>query len=79
MDWEIATCREYVRQHAHQSSNTAAGDERNTVTIALDVCQPGELEPWWAKLLFLGTFVAFIGTIIRLVMDVRIWFRRARI
>jgi hypothetical protein len=80
IDWEVATCREFMRQHMHQSSSAVASDESNTVTIpAAFLCQPGELEPWWAKLLILGTFVTFIGTIIRFVVDVRIWFRRARI
>ena len=79
MDWEIATCREYIRQHAYQSPGIATGDESNTVTLSFDPCQPGELEPWWAKIFILGAFVAFLGTIIRFAMDIRIWFRRARV
>jgi hypothetical protein len=80
IDWEMATCRALMQQHVHQSSSAVASDESNTVSFSTaDLCRPGDREPWWAMVFILGAFVAFIGTIIRFVMDVRIWFRRVRI
>lgn len=78
--WEISTCKEFVQQHAYHGSGDVVSNQTDVVKFSVDdLCQPGELEPWWAKVLILGAFVAFIGTIIEFIMDVRIWFRRVRI
>ena len=80
IDWEMATCRALTQQHVHQSSGAVASSEGSSVTFSVaHPCQQGEVEPWWAQFLIFGAFVAVIGTIIQFVIDVRIWFRRARI
>jgi hypothetical protein len=70
---------EYMSQHAGRSSGDAVSTQANVTSFSVDLCQPGELEPLWAKLIIIGAFVAFIGVIIAFIRDVWIWSRRAKI
>ena len=80
--WEMARCTEYVQQHTSRGSGESTSSAGNAVTVTLDArlsCQPGELEPWWAKCIILGAFATFVGTIIGLIRDVWIWSRMKRV
>jgi hypothetical protein len=71
---------EYMSQHPYHSSGDVVATQTNVTSFSADfLCQPGELEPWWAKLIILGTLVAFIGVITALMRDVRIWIRKVKI
>ena len=78
--WEISTCKEFVQRPANHGSREAISNQTDVVTFSVDeLCRPGDSEPWWAKIVVLGTLVTFIGTIAALIMDVRVWFRRVRL
>lgn len=47
---------EYVSQHTYHSSGEVSA-QINVASFSVDLlCQPGELEPWWAKIIILGAF-----------------------
>jgi hypothetical protein len=71
---------EYMSQHAYHSSGDVAATQTNATSFSVDLlCQPGELEPLWSKLIILGTLVAFIVVIIAFIKDIWIWTRRVKI
>jgi hypothetical protein len=70
---------EYVSQHAGHGSDGAVSTQANVTSFSVNLCQPGELEPWWAKLIIIGAFVAFIGVITAFIRDVWIWNHRAKL
>jgi hypothetical protein len=78
--WEISRCREFAHQHAYHSSGEVVTNQANVTTLSADFfCQPGELEPWWARLIILGACASLIGVIAALTKDVWIWIRRVKI
>ncbi len=80
LHWEKAHCIEYMQQHMHVTSGSSTANDPNTVVFPAELlCQPGELEPWWAKCIILGAFGAFIGAVVGLVGDVWAWLHRVKI
>jgi hypothetical protein len=80
--WEEARCTEYVQQVERHGYGEVASSASNAGTVTIDtsfLCQPGELEPWWARCIILGAFASFIATIVVLIRDVWIWSRRKRV
>ena len=83
MEWrthyEVARCKEYETQHAYKSPGRSPALSSDGQTVSLgDLCQPGEFEPWWAKLIILGAFGALIGTIFLFTQDAWRWIHRTR-
>lgn len=76
--WEKATCLEYLQKHAYHGPAPVASEGNSVGFSAEDLCQPGELEPLWAKCIMLGAFGAFVGSVGRLIRDVWIWSRRIK-
>src|SRR5690348_16961976 len=59
--WEKVRCVDDIEAHAYKGTNDGSPASNSVAVSADQLCQPGELEPWWARLLILGAFIAFIA------------------
>ena len=78
--WEKAECVALVKEHTSKSTSSVAPDSSVVIGFSVeDLCRPGEQEPWWARCIILGAFVAFVGVIFGLLRDILIWRHKARV
>lgn len=77
--WETSTCREFMQRIANHHSGDSVGSAQNDSAVIFIPCQPGELEPWWMKLMILGAFVSFVGVITACLIDLWHRFRRVNV